>query len=97
MRLFKKVSDPQLFRIIRFALNTGMRKGERLGLRWGEVDLAQRITTIPGTKAKGKRDRHIPLNDAAIAVLAELPVNIDRDAGVFTNTAGGPIENLHHN
>lgn len=86
----------KLAQVIRFALNTGMRKGEILGLRWHEVDQLKRIVTIPGTKAKGKRDRHIPLNNGAIAVLSEIPRSISRDGLVFINDAGGRHMNLHY-
>lgn len=53
--------------IVAFALNTGMRRGEILGLRWDQVDTKAR--TVRAVKTKSGRDRIIPLNDVAVDVL----------------------------
>ncbi len=74
---------PYLARIVRFALETGARRGEILGLRWADVDLANRVATLDGTLAKGRRTRHIFLNQGAVSVLKELPRPIDRSIPVF--------------
>jgi excisionase family DNA binding protein len=58
---------PHLRPIVVFALNTGMRRGEILGLRWDEVDPAGRSVLVKRTK--GGRDRIVPLNDAAAGVI----------------------------
>jgi integrase len=92
-RLFA-AAGPRLRRIIRFALNTGMRRGEILGLRWCNVDLKSAGAFIPATEAKGKRDRHVPLNQTALSVLNELPRPIDNTAFVFGNKAGKRDDNL---
>jgi len=49
------------------ALNTGMRRGEILGLKWTDVDLAAGILTVRETK-NGK-PRLIPINDALASEL----------------------------
>jgi integrase len=86
-----------LGRIIRFALNTGMRRGEILSLRWRDVDLTQAIAILPGRQTKGKRDRMIHLNQRAITVLRELPRPIDSAALVFGNSLGKDQTNLERN
>lgn len=53
--------------IVAFALNTGMRRGEILGLRWDQVDPKAR--TVRAVKTKSGRDRVIPLNDVAADIL----------------------------
>jgi excisionase family DNA binding protein len=58
---------PHLRPIVVFALNTGMRKGEILGLRWDQVDLVNRSIRV--TKTKSGKDRTVPLNDAAAGVI----------------------------
>lgn len=51
------------------ALNTGMRRGELLGLLWEDVDLqGQRLKVTVGN-AKSRKARHIPLNREAQEVL----------------------------
>ena len=51
-----------------FALFTGMRRGEVLGLTWEPVDRARGVVLLDVTKS-GKR-REVPLNSRADAVLA---------------------------
>ncbi len=51
------------------AMNTGLRRGELLGLKWSDLDLEGRILTVVGATAKTLRTRHIPLNDTATDTL----------------------------
>lgn len=87
-------ASPHLCRIITVALNTGMRKGELMGLRWQDVDLKNGVAYIPATRAKGKRDRRIHLNAPAVAALEELARPIDSTELVFNSLTGGPHGNL---
>jgi integrase len=50
---------------------TGMRRGELLGLRWMDVDLAGRRVYLRETKNGSLRV--VPLNELAFMVLASLP------------------------
>lgn len=70
---------PHLRLCVSLALNTGMRKGEILGLRWEQVDLTNRIITVYNGKT-AQSDRALPMND----VVFELMRNWQRErAGVF--------------
>ncbi len=59
-KLFAEIPD-YLKPIFLVALNTGMRRGEILNLKWKQVDLSQRVIKVLYTKS-GK-DRIIPIND----------------------------------
>lgn len=73
------VCSPALRRLVTFALHTGMRRGEIMGLRWRDVDFPNTVATIPGTRAKGRRDRYIPLNAVAVEILKALPGYAERE------------------
>lgn len=61
--------DPHLKPIVITALNTGMRKGEILNLRWDQVDLRHGFILLSVTK-NGER-REIPINKTLEAVFLD--------------------------
>jgi integrase len=66
--------------ILRLLMLTGARRGEIDKLRWAEVDLLGRRLTLADSKAGRKS---IPLNSAAISILASLKDNRIDDRFVF--------------
>ncbi|MEY9424929.1 integrase [Bradyrhizobium ottawaense] len=78
----KSRRNPLIESVIRFAVATGMRRGEILAVRWKHVDRAQRSLLIPDTKTG--QSRTIPLVAAALEVLAEQRQDAER---VFPITA----------
>ncbi|MEI9409347.1 tyrosine-type recombinase/integrase [Mesorhizobium salmacidum] len=58
-------------RIIRLCLITAQRVGEIVGMRRDELDLEQRLWTIPAARSKNKREHSIPLSKSAIAIIHE--------------------------
>lgn len=60
--------NDKLLPIVMIAIETGMRRGEIVGMRWQDVDLARRIVSIPHTKTG--RPRVIPLTARASAILS---------------------------
>jgi integrase len=51
------------------SMNTGLRRGEVLKLRWAAVDFNRRLLTVEGRTAKNRQTRHVPLNDEAMGML----------------------------
>ena len=75
--------------LVLLAMNTGLRRGELLQLRWRDLDLQRRILTVRGERAKTRQTRHVPLNSVATRVLkAWRPTVLDPEWCVF----GGPTE-----
>lgn len=73
--------------LVLLALNSGMRRGELLSLRWGDVDLSRRQVTIRGETAKSGQTRHIPLNSEACATLeAWRPADVATHRLVFPHS-----------
>jgi integrase len=60
---------PAAVAVVRFLALSGWRRSEPLGLRWNEIDLGRRTTTLPDTKT-GRSVR--PLSNAACDVLRNL-------------------------
>ncbi|GAB6083820.1 site-specific integrase [Desulfuromonas carbonis] len=79
-------AEPHLRPVLLFALNTGCRKGEILGLTWDRVDLAHGFITLDKTKS-GER-REIPINAPLRACLKGLVRRVDTNL-VFYNPATG--------
>lgn len=58
--------------ILRLILATMQRPGEEVaGMERHEVDLAKKLWIIPAHKAKNEDEHHVPLNDLAVAIIAE--------------------------
>lgn len=53
----------------RFAVATGLRRGNITGLTWDQVDMKECFAHITADKAKGKRGIAVPLNAEAMQVL----------------------------
>lgn len=71
---------PMLASVVRFAIETGMRMGEILSLEWRNVDMAQRVATLPDTKTG--EARQVPLSTAAMGAISPLP-RYFKDGRVF--------------
>jgi len=61
--------------IVEFALETAMRQGEILSLRWSDIDLKKRTTYLKTTKNGDSRS--VPLSSRAVQILHELPRSFD--------------------
>jgi len=68
-----------------FLLATGARLNEALQTRWEHIDKANRTWRIPAKNSKSKRVRSVPLNDAALEVLANLGTE-GKNEYLFINT-----------
>lgn len=54
------------------SLNTGLRFGEMVNLRWSQVDFIRRTVTVGKSKTAAGTGRAIPLNDRAFGALSML-------------------------
>ncbi len=64
------LSMPLLSSIVQFAIQTGMRRGELMGLSWGDIDMPNRRAYLH--TSKNGEPRQVPLTKKAIAILGEL-------------------------
>lgn len=61
--------------IIRFALETGMRRGEIAHMLWQHIDMKTAVLLVPDSK--NGDTRHVPLSTHALKVLNALPRRVD--------------------
>ena len=72
--------------MLRFTLLTGARFGNVKQLSWQQLDLNQRLWSIPAQAFKTGKPHHVPLSDLAIDVLEAIP---RWEAGDFVFTTRG--------
>ena len=75
-------------RALELLVLTATRVGEALGARWEEIDLDERMWTIPASRMKSGREHRIPLSARAIAILKEM-AEIRRSEFVFPGAKQG--------
>jgi integrase len=78
--------NPHLATIVTIAINTGMRKGEILGLTWERTDLASARLTLYDTK--NSRPRGVPVNRAVYEALIALEPDGARRSGLLFRRSG---------
>ena len=61
--------------LVKLLILTGQRLSEVGGMRWEEVDLANKLWTLPAERVKNGERHEVPLSDAAIAILSALPAS----------------------
>ena len=74
-----------------FALNTGLRRGELINIKWNDIDFSNNILFIRNTNTfttKSRTERTIPLNKQAINILRDI---LRTSEYVFTNSMGGKL------
>jgi integrase len=81
-------------RALEFVILTAARTGEVIGARWDELDLAERLWTVPGERMKAGREHRVPLSDAALAILGELAKARNGDFVFPGGRAGRPLSNM---
>jgi len=81
-------------RALEFAILTASRTSEVLEAVWDEIDLANRLWTIPARRMKARRPHIVPLTDRSVAILEEVR-QLSRGDHVFPGArAGKPLSNM---
>lgn len=75
--------NPFLKPAVLLALETAMRQGELLELRWEHIDLGKRVAHLPSTK--NGESRSVPLSTKALAILESM--DVQPEGRVFRITA----------
>jgi integrase len=75
-------------RLLEFLILTATRVSEALGARWEEIDLDQRMWTIPAGRMKAAREHRVPLSARATTILNEM-AEVRRNEFVFPGAKVG--------
>ena len=86
------VSPPHIQSIILFALNTGMRESEILGLCWSEINFRDGVIRLSGHRTKSGEGRTIPMFPVIVKLLKRFPRAIHTDNIFLYN--GKPIGSI---
>jgi integrase len=77
--------------IVTTAVNTGMRRGEILSLKWKQIDLRHGYISLTDTKSG--EGREVPINDTLGEMFEEMPHSIE-SIYVFTDRDGKPYKEV---
>lgn len=85
-------------RALEFLILTAARTSEVLGATWGEVDIGNRVWTVPAERMKAGRDHRVPLSGPAIAMLRSIrPLTAGSDQDdrpIFPGQSGGRLSTM---
>ena len=102
-RAARALDDARDGDLIRVAAYTGLRRGELIALRWGDIDFAGHKLTVrsaisagvEATSTKSRRAREVPLPDQAAGALDRLSTRsefVGPDEYVFANRLGRRLD-----
>ncbi|MGL1959119.1 MAG: site-specific integrase [Colwellia sp.] len=80
--------------LIILAANSGMRKGEILGLEWPHIDLEKGFLTVISDNSKSGKGRHIPLNKTSKDALINWLDDTSNQGYVFKGVDDQPIKDI---
>lgn len=95
MALICVIRWPWLKYLVTLAVNTGLRRGELVNLRWDHIDFDNRVLKVANTsvfQTKSRRERLVPLNLTAMALLEGLS---RRSEYVFAGDRGRKLDDEH--
>jgi integrase len=80
-------------RALEWLVLTACRSNEARGTTWGEIDMAAKVWTIPGSRMKAGKEHRVPLSDAAMSLLNALPRLAGCDL-LFPGPSGKPLSDV---
>src|SRR5690606_25528370 len=82
-------------RALEFTILTAARSGEALGMTWSEVDLDQRLWTVPAERMKAGAEHQVPLSSHAVDILKAIrPKKARAGDLVFQSNSGAKLSNM---
>lgn len=85
--------DGMSARALEFLILTAARSGEVRLAKWDEINLDEKLWTIPAERMKAQKAHRVPLSDSAIKLLKALP-RFEGSSHVFSAPRGGPLSDM---
>lgn len=98
-RLLSEMSGARahLKAVVQIAINTGMRRGEILGLRWSWIDFIRGFIHLPSEATKTAKPRSIPMNQLVRALLTDIRETRESSEFVFASPkTSGSLTDIKH-
>ena len=92
--LEKIVFTDHLKPMVLVSLNTGIRRGELLNLKWININLDSKTITIVGNTSKTNDTRHIPINTETFHILQCWRAQNTNSIYLFPSANGGRMEDV---
>jgi integrase len=86
--------DGMAARALEFLILTATRSSEARVARWDEINMSERVWTIPGERMKAGKEHRVPLSDAALTVVEKMAEIRQGDFMFPGIRAGRPIGKL---
>ena len=87
-------SDSLAAHALELCILTAARSGEILGMRWSEINLDERVWTLPPDRMKAGREHRVPLSERAVAILRQLAEIRTGDFVFPGQRKGRPLSNM---
>jgi integrase len=79
---------------LEFAILTATRTSETLNAVYSEIDLKNKLWTIPAERMKGDREHRVPLSDRAVAIIEDMKTDKRGDFIFPGAKRGKPLSNM---
>jgi integrase len=83
--------------LVKLLALTGQRRDEVARMRWKEVDIENRVWTLPPARTKNNQAHEVPLSNAALAVLQKVPRIKESPFVLTTNGGASPASGYSKN
>ena len=70
------------------------RTGEVIGARWNEINLNEKIWTIPAERMKAEKEHRVPLSGLVLAILDKVKPEGEANDGFVFSKRGKPLSNM---
>jgi len=80
-------------RALEFIILTAARSGEVRFATWDEIDLSEKVWTVPAERMKARKDHRVPLSDDVMDLLARVP-RMEGSNLLFTAPRGNALSDM---